>query len=285
MPENGSKKNILIFTGGGVKIAGTAIGVLKALREYFISNDITIDRVVGISGGAIVGGMHALGYQTQTIAEIFESLWQPYLFKDFNRNPTKGILKGALVETALARAFQNKTFAETKIPFSAVASIFKQRSPTPILLESGFLHEAVRASLSIPFLFEPKIMGGVRFYDGEMGVRDVFDILELISEAHPATLETIYFVELDEQHSLSKNFSFANIILKILKRRRVLGAQSNKKPFEKTDIIKISIPILDRVPLWNMRDLPRFIMQGETVARFALSKHYRSLNTEKAGPA
>src|SRR3990167_10581458 len=137
MPENGSKKNILIFTGGGVKIAGTAIGVLKALREYFISNDITIDRVVGISGGAIVGGMHALGYQTQTIAEIFESLWQPYLFKDFNRNPTKGILKGALVETALARAFQNKTFAETKIPFSAVASIFKQRSPTPILLESG----------------------------------------------------------------------------------------------------------------------------------------------------
>ena len=58
----------LVLSGGGAK-GLYHIGVIRALEE----NGIPIDYVSGTSMGAIIGGLYAIGYSPEEMAEIFTS--------------------------------------------------------------------------------------------------------------------------------------------------------------------------------------------------------------------
>ena len=57
-----------VLSGGGAK-GLYHIGVIRALEE----NGIPIDYVSGTSMGAIIGGLYAIGYSPEEMAEIFTS--------------------------------------------------------------------------------------------------------------------------------------------------------------------------------------------------------------------
>ncbi|ADR21889.1 patatin [Marivirga tractuosa] len=195
-----SQKVGLVLSGGGAK--GLAhIGVLKALEE----NDIPIDYIVGTSMGGVVGGFYASGYNAFEIDSIARSpefqSWINGTFPDnFNTFYFEGapnpswleinlgvdstfeanfrpqvandlILNFTLAEfTAKANQVAGEDFNKLFVPFKAVgAEIFTQKS---IYMDSGKLGEALRATMSVPFVYKPVKIDGKFIFDG--GIYDNF---------------------------------------------------------------------------------------------------------------
>ena len=170
------KKFGIAFSGGGVR--GLAeIGAWKALED----NDIPFaDMAAGTSVGSIVGSCYALGYSSDEVYEfamgIGSELFSSYSFPqgelrekiaDFMANRSKlfSVTKSSENIENLIRSFYGaKTFEDTLIPFFAVAADLV--SGKEILLSSGELAPACRASSSAPGVFTPTPIDDKILIDG-----------------------------------------------------------------------------------------------------------------------
>ena len=143
------KIGLALGAGGAKGIAH--IGVLKALEM----NNIGIDYVTGTSIGALIGGLYALtkdigliesiSYRTQT-KEFVQSFSDPSL--------RSGLFKGNKVLDLFSAYINEDTLIQdTKIPFAVVTVDLK--TGERIVLKEGSLKEAIRASISLPILFDP----------------------------------------------------------------------------------------------------------------------------------
>lgn len=187
----------LVLSGGAAK--GIAhIGVLKVLEEA----GMPIDYIGGTSMGSIVGGLYALGYSADSLEALVKSLDWDYLLTDdisrkqlyINEKEDKdrfmvsvpfgkkgirlpmGVIRGQHIENMLARltvpAYRIKNFDSLPVPFLCVSLNVDKGRDT--VFRSGNLATAMRASMSIPSVFEPVIIHGDRFVDG--GVADNFPV-------------------------------------------------------------------------------------------------------------
>ncbi len=203
----------LVLSGGGAK--GMAhIGVIRALEE----NEIPIDYIAGTSMGAIIGSLYSMGYSPDEMEELIRSdtfkKWytgardMDYQFYFKQNPPTPAFVSAqiaikdsmtvlrpmvnslvnplqmnlAFVDVfAGASAACGNDFDSLYVPFRAVASdVFNKNS---IILGSGDLGNAVRASMSFPFVFRPIRIDSVIAYDG--GIYDNFPVDVMIQEFHP----------------------------------------------------------------------------------------------------
>jgi predicted acylesterase/phospholipase RssA len=180
-------RTALVLSGGGAK--GLAhIGVLRVLDSLGVRPDI----IVGSSMGAIVGAMYASGYsgreidslaRTPSIADLFRTyqpraprslgVLQPLVIweqggKRFNLQSASVAETevNSLVNAALLRGnlLARGNFDSLPIPFRAVAADLVDRSA--VVIGSGDLARAVRASFAIPFLFAPESLSGRILADG-----------------------------------------------------------------------------------------------------------------------
>ena len=181
------KKFGLVLSGGGAR--GLAhIGVLKVLEE----NGLHPDFIVGASMGAIIGGIYASG---KTVDEM-ENFVNNFVFGDvldkkyplyklnllegkakasFMKYISIGVSLNSLVKNKFldpGRKIQylfrqltgDKTFEETKIPFACTAVDIL--SGKVAVLDKGRLYLAMRASMSIPLVFEPVPYKDMLLVDG-----------------------------------------------------------------------------------------------------------------------
>jgi len=177
----------LVLSGGGAK--GLAhIGVLRILDSLGIRPDL----VVGSSMGAIIGGMYASGYTGREIDSLARSLPISDLFRTYQPRgarswgPVQPLLLweqgergfnlqsasvaesevNALVNGAMLRGnlLARGNFDSLPIPFRAVATDLSNRSV--VVLSSGDLARAVRASFAIPLIFTPESLDGRILTDG-----------------------------------------------------------------------------------------------------------------------
>ncbi len=192
----------LVLSGGGAK--GIAhVGVLKALEE----NDIPIDYIIGTSMGGIIGGSYASGMSPSLIEEIVlsdeflnwirgrtEEGQDYYYFKNemtpsfirfnlsldstfsvlFNTSIAKDItLNFALAEKfAQPSAIAKNNFDSLFVPFRVMVSdIFTQ---TEITLDHGSLSDALRATQTVPWFYNPIRIDGKYLFDG--GVYNNFPV-------------------------------------------------------------------------------------------------------------
>ncbi len=170
----------IALAGGGAK-AAASIGVLKVLAR----EGIPIAAIAGTSMGAGVGGLFAAGYSPEEIEKIFiENDWND-IFTDTPRRvfqtqeqkeagsrhlleftfyrgrfmPPSGLSAGQkltnlLASKTLAASFEaDFDFDKLKIPFRAVATDIENGDT--VAIGRGLLHEAIRASSSIPLVFQP----------------------------------------------------------------------------------------------------------------------------------
>ena len=203
----------VVLSGGGARGAAH-IGVIKALEE----NNIPIDYITGTSVGAIVGSMYAMGYSPDEILELMLSdefgYWQSgtvehdyiYHFKKPDETPQflsfslnlkdsvmfDGILPGSLINPiqmnqafmelyAQASAKAAWNFDNLFVPFRCMgADIYGKRS---ITFRNGDLADAVRVSMTIPFVFKPIWKDGVPLFDG--GIYDNFPIKAMRDDFNP----------------------------------------------------------------------------------------------------
>jgi NTE family protein len=148
--------------GGGAARGFAHIGVIKILEAQGIVPDI----VVGTSAGSVVGAMYAAGnngFALQRLAlemdEASISDWAVPLF-----SKATGVLKGEALQNYVNKVVHDVPLEKLKIPFGAVATDLK--TGAPILFRRGNTGIAVRASSSVPSVFQPVRIGGRSYVDG-----------------------------------------------------------------------------------------------------------------------
>jgi NTE family protein len=122
--------------------------------------------IAGTSIGAIVGAFYAAGTTGKEMAELSNSLG----FREFTKMmdlsifSRTGLVKGQAVQDFLLKHLPQCSFAGLQIPLKIVATDFWNRKP--VVFTSGELIPAIRASISIPGLFEPYEDKGKILVDG-----------------------------------------------------------------------------------------------------------------------
>ena len=203
----------LVLSGGGAK--GMAhIGVIRALEE----NGIPIDYVAGTSMGAVIGSLYAMGYSPDEMEELISSddfkNWYTgakdmnYQFYFKQNPPTPSFISAQVaikdsmtvirpmvnslvdplqMNLAFVDIFSGASaacgddFNKLFVPFRAVASdVFNKNS---IILSKGVLGDAVRASMSFPFVFRPIRIDSIIAYDG--GIYDNFPVDVMVKDFNP----------------------------------------------------------------------------------------------------
>ena len=178
-PLQGDAGVVLVLSGGGVK--GFAhLGVMETLEL----NGVPIVGIVGTSMGALMGALRASGYSTKDIHGILKELDLPSLLsentgpmfvftgndrraktntvslltykKQGDQKGPKGLLTGDKLYTYFSQLMKHVTetdFYHLPIPYAAVATDIN--TGEKVVLKEGNLAAAMRASMSIPMVFEP----------------------------------------------------------------------------------------------------------------------------------
>ena len=150
--------------GAGAARGWAHIGVLKVLED----EKIPIDMISGSSMGALVGGIYgacaSVDHLKRYTIDLFptKKIARRGIF-DYTL-PVNGVLKGKKAMDLVARAVNGADFLDLQIPSCFIGvDILKGEE---VLMEKGSVAEAVRASISIPGIFEPYPYDGRWMVDG-----------------------------------------------------------------------------------------------------------------------
>lgn len=161
-PKAPRQIKIGLALGGGAARGFAHIGVIKALEAQGIVPDI----VVGTSAGSVVGAMYAAGntgFALQKMAiDLDEAGITDWTVPFFAK--ASGVLKGEALQNYVNKAVGNVPIEKMKIPFGVVATDLN--SGAPILFRRGNCGLAVRASSSVPGVFQPVKIGERSYVDG-----------------------------------------------------------------------------------------------------------------------
>jgi NTE family protein len=158
------RRKIGLALGGGAARGLAHIGVLKVLQE----EGIRIHCVAGTSAGSLIGSLFCAGLSWEKIKEIAQDIdWSDLVSPTW---PSLGIVNPDKLEKTVNKFVQKKRFEDLSIPFRAVAVDIT--SGEEVVLRSGSVARAVRASCSIPGIFQPTEVEGRLLVDGGL-VNDV----------------------------------------------------------------------------------------------------------------
>lgn len=155
------RKRIGLALGSGGARGWAHLGVLQALHE----KKIQVDVVAGTSMGAVVGAFVA-AQREATLRELAESLdWRRLrqFFWEISLSRS-GLTDGRRLLKETGKLLGVRDFRELKLPFRAVATDLYGGGE--VVLGSGNLLQALRASISIPGLFSPVTLGRRTLVDG-----------------------------------------------------------------------------------------------------------------------
>jgi NTE family protein len=149
--------------GGGGARGLAHVGVLKVLE----SAGIPVHVITGTSMGAIVGSLSAAGRSGAEIeAEVLRQGKLNSMLKLIDvRMLRGGLLKGKRIRNLLADLLgEETTFASLSKPLAV--AVVDYNTGRELILQEGSVADAVRASMSVPGLFEPVKIGEYRLLDG-----------------------------------------------------------------------------------------------------------------------
>ncbi len=179
-----------VALGGGAAKGLAHIGVLQVLEEA----GMPVDCITGVSMGSIVAGLYAIGYTASDLestvldvdwTELFsdregrrmlpmeQKAWDSRYIATFPLDGVRVRLQSGLIEgnnvtrffSHLSLPYQrSENFKDFPIPFACVATDIM--TGEAVVLDRGFLAEAIRASMAIPTVFSPVKIEGRLLVDG-----------------------------------------------------------------------------------------------------------------------
>ena len=181
----------LVLSGGGAR-GGAHLGVLRALEDL----GVPVDVIAGTSIGAIIGGFYASGMSVDEIEHVIDTIdWDAAFLGDTSRELISfrrkrdddlflvdekpglndgqfelplGVVQGQVVDLILTEqtlpVAHIRDFDELPIPFRAVATDIT--TGEAVVLGSGNLAAAIRASMSVPAVLSPIDIDGRLLVDG-----------------------------------------------------------------------------------------------------------------------
>jgi NTE family protein len=144
------RKTVALVLGSGSSRGWAHIGAIEALEE----DNIPIDHIAGCSIGSYVGAIYASG-GLRSLKEFVIRMDGKKVFSYFDVVfPRSGLLNGTKrLKKLFSMHTDAKTFADLKIPLMMVATDLETGGK--VVLKSGNLLNALRATMSIPGLFAP----------------------------------------------------------------------------------------------------------------------------------
>lgn len=149
-----------IALGGGGTRGFAHVGVLKALESHQLAPSL----IAGTSAGSVVGALYASGMTGFKLQETSFALDEARL-KDLDLfGMSRGLVKGQKLQDYINELVNQRPLDQLGKPFVAVATDLD--SGQRVIFARGNTGQAVRASCSIPGLFQPVVIAGKRYVDG-----------------------------------------------------------------------------------------------------------------------
>jgi NTE family protein len=277
----------LVLSGGGAR--GVAhIGVLKVLDDMHIP----IDAIAGTSMGAVVGGLYASGMTARDIEKLVSSLnWQDafqdrppraelgYRRKQDDANflvryamgvresgfvLPRGFVQGQKLEQVLRNATLPTSdvsdFDRLPIPFRAVATDLE--TGEPVVMGSGDLVTAMRASMSAPGVFAPAPRDGRLLVDGGLTENLPVDVARAMGVDVLIVVDVSFPLYVRDE--LTSPLEVTNQAFAIVIRRHTLETRAK---LAASDIV--IDPPLGRLASVDFTRVPQALRAGEEGARKA----------------
>jgi NTE family protein len=277
----------LVIGSGGIKCTA-AVGLLKVLKR----EGIPVDIVVGCSGGAIYSAAFALGDDVDVLERETLVQWKNLFTKLHYRSLLRaiapmfmgyhervGMVDDRRVWEVLTRWFGDRTFADVKIPLFIAATDF--RTGEKLVLDSGRITDATRASIAIPLLLRAWNVDGRLLVDGgasnplpiDIAIREGCDIILAMGFESQMNAQVSSLVNaigrtstIVTNHLLRATFAFYSVA-------------------HHAEVLPI-MPMLDRqIGLTETQHIPYLIEQGERAAEEQLPYLRRLLASSRVTPA
>ncbi|MCX6283075.1 MAG: patatin-like phospholipase family protein [Bacteroidetes bacterium] len=268
-----SQKVALILSGGASK-GGAHIGVLRALEEQHIP----ISFIAGTSVGAIIGGLYASGYTPDEIEALISSeefqknalglMYDEYVYYyrkeepnaswiSMDINPKKKLtsslptnLKSPFMIDfrfmelfSPANAAAGGDFDKLFVPFRCVVADID--SSSAVIVKQGDLSSAIRASMSIPFVYNPVILNNKLMYDGGM-----YNNFPTNVAADDFKADVIIGSRVAERYDKPDPEDIVSQLLIML-----MGKQSSGIPYPNSVLILPNVPSVDLLDFGHTRTL------------------------------
>jgi NTE family protein len=149
---------VAVVLGAGVSRGFAHVGVLKVLEAH----KVPIHLIVGTSAGSFVGSIYASGIDAFHVQKMALAIQKDEVV-DLTI-PDNGFIRGEKLESFVNKAVQNVVIERLKIPFRAVST--NVQTGEEVVFAMGNTGKAVRASCSIPGVFQPVRIGDKAYVDG-----------------------------------------------------------------------------------------------------------------------
>ncbi len=238
---------------GGVARGIAHIGVLKYLAE----RQIELSFLAGTSAGSIMAGLYCAGIPLADIEKIalgfsWKALFKPTL-------PRFGLVDSALLEKMIEGYIGGISFTDLKIPLliNAVDLVKGEE----VVIDSGPVKTAIRASCAIPGIFTPVRLNGMLLADG--GVINNIPAKLLKDKG----LDRVIAVDLNAQNPLLE--APQNIFEVLIQSYEII--QRNQRQASHAYVDLLVEPVLGDISAWDVGKGAEMIERGYEACRNALA--------------
>lgn len=263
-------KRVAVVIGAGSVKCAAAIGLLHVLAR----ENIKIDLLVGCSAGSIFAALNAVGHARSAAAGIAQHLWTHELTaardnrallrlllpRLFGFNEHFGLRRDSRVMARLREVFGMTMLEELSTPLRVTATDF--HTGEQIVFGKGRLVDAIRASISIPFIFKPWDIDGRVCVDGF--VSDPLPISVAIDEGADVVIAMGF--ESPHQHEVRSPVRFAFQLSSIMTNNLMRSRYALHHLARWSEVVPVMPEFKEHIKLFDAAKIPYIIEQGERAA-------------------
>lgn len=249
------RPKIALVLGGGAARGFAHVGVIRALEQ----ERVPIDLVVGTSVGSLIGAIYAYDLNSFELEWTAFTLEKEHLFDYALMSALTGMgaVKGDKLENFIKTKIPVENIENLKLPYAAVATDLNRG--TRVVLDSGSIAKAVRASSAIPGVFQPLQYQGKLLVDG--GVVDNIPI----SVARDKGADIVIAVDIGENVT---NFNLSNLFDVILQSVNIMF--NDNVAFRKKDADVLITPAVGNVGMLDFTQKKRLMQAGMEATQKAM---------------
>lgn len=254
--EKEEKQGITLVLSGGTARGMAHIGVIEVFEE----NKIPIKRIVGVSAGALIGGMYAAGKIKKFKKEIFNLKSKLNFFSYYK---SFKMSNGGLFDLSVFEGPIKKLIDDIKIenlPVGFVSLAYDIANDKRFIFQDGDLYNAIRASISIPGLFPPFKYENSILIDGAFSDSLPIDIAR---ELFPN--DKIVAVNLESGSKINpKHYNILSMLNYSINLQLKEMAKNNEKSAD------LLITPLVKEGKWDFKHMRKIMKEGRTAAEKSL---------------
>ena len=276
--QNSLKPQLALVLGSGGVRSIAALGVAEVLWREGIAPDL----IVGCSAGAIFGALISLGHSAPEAVNIATTLWTAevtkkhrwraipqMLWPKFSKFDADFSLRDdRLIRNRLERAFGEVKLEDLRLPLRVTAT--DAVSGDAIVIRSGRIIDALRASIAMPFMFAPHFIEGQRVIDGF-----VSDPLPVSAAQDASAVLALGFDAPMPKQVNGPSRLLAQVTSAMtnnLMRARLAAAESAGMR-----LLRIEPTLERRIGLFDTEAMPYLVNEGRKATELALPKIYMLL--------